>query len=113
MRAVVGLGVLVAGSSLLFAAVSQPAADLVLVNGRVYTADQGRPWAEAIAVHGDRLVHVGTSVDVEALVGPATRRIDLGGAFVVPGFNDAHVHVDQTGALLTGVNLLEIGRAHV
>ena len=108
MRAVVGLGVLVAGSSLLFAAVSQPAADLVLVNGRVYTADQGRPWAEAVAVRGDRLVHVGTSVDVEALVGPATRRIDLGGAFVVPGFNDAHVHVDQTGALLTGVNLLDV-----
>jgi predicted amidohydrolase YtcJ len=107
-RAVVGVGLLVAGSGLLLAAVSQQAADLVLVNGRVYTADDGRPWAEAVAVRGDRLVHVGTSVEVEALVGPATKRIDLGGAFVVPGFNDAHVHVDQTGALLTGVNLLDV-----
>lgn len=69
-----------------------PAApDLVLVDGRVFTADPERPWAEALAVRGDRIVAVGSSVEVSALVGPATVRRQLGGRVVVPGFNDAHV----------------------
>jgi predicted amidohydrolase YtcJ len=93
---------------LIAGAVSEPAADLVLVNGRVYTLDAARPWAEAIAIRGDRLARVGSTADVEALVGPSTRRLDLGGAFALPGFDDAHVHADATGALLTGVNLLDV-----
>lgn len=88
-------------------AAAQPA-DLVLLNGRVYTVDPSRPWAEAVAIAGDRILAVGTTAEVARLAGPATRRIDLAGAFVSPGFNDAHVHVDQTGALLVGVNLLDV-----
>ncbi len=84
------------------------AADLVLVNGRVYTVDERQPWAEAVAVSGERIVAVGSNSQVGALVGPGTRTIDLAGAFALPGFNDAHVHVDATGALLTGVNLLDV-----
>jgi predicted amidohydrolase YtcJ len=83
-------------------------ADLVLLNGRVYTADAARPWAEAIAVAGDRIAAVGTRADVDALRGPDTRVLDLRGAFALPGFNDAHVHVEATGALLVGVNLLDV-----
>lgn len=83
-------------------------ADLVLVNGRVYTVDAARPWAEAVAIRGDRIMAVGTNADINALAGTATRTIDLRGAFVSPGFNDAHVHVDSTGSLLVGANLLEI-----
>jgi predicted amidohydrolase YtcJ len=83
-------------------------ADLVLLNGRVYTVDTARPWAEAVAVRGDRLVAVGTTAEVRALADAGTRVIDLGGAFVTPGFNDAHVHVESTGALLTGANLLDV-----
>jgi predicted amidohydrolase YtcJ len=82
--------------------------DLVLVNGRVYTVDAARPWAEAIAVAGDRLTAVGTTAEIRALARPSTRVIDLKGAFALPGFNDSHVHIDQTGALLTGVNLLDV-----
>jgi predicted amidohydrolase YtcJ len=81
--------------------------DLLLVNGRVYTADSARPWAEAVAVTGDRITAVGASKDLRRLAGPRTRVIDLRGQFVAPGFNDAHVHVDSTGALLTGANLLD------
>ncbi|UCG85469.1 MAG: amidohydrolase [Gemmatimonadota bacterium] len=84
------------------------AADLVLVNGRVYTLDERQPWAEAVAVTGERIVAVGSNSQVNALVGPQTEMIDLAGAFVLPGFNDAHVHIDATGALLTGVNLLDV-----
>ena len=84
-----------------------PAIDLVFVNGRVYTADPSRPWAEAVAVAGERIAAVGTSVDLRRLAAPKTRVIDLRGRFLGPGFNDAHVHVDATGALLTGANLLD------
>ncbi len=81
--------------------------DLLLVNGRVYTADASRPWAEAVAVSGEIITGVGASAELRRLVGPKTRVIDLRGQFVAPGFNDAHVHVDGTGALLTGANLLD------
>ena len=85
-----------------------PRADLVLVNGRIYTLDPARPWVEAVAITGSRISAVGTSAEVRALASEATRVIDLRGAFALPGFNDAHVHVDSTGALLVGVNLLDV-----
>jgi predicted amidohydrolase YtcJ len=84
------------------------APDLILVDGRIYTLDAARPWAEALAVRGDRIVAVGTSADMREVSGPSTRVIDLKGAFVSPGFNDGHVHVESTGALLTGANLLDV-----
>ncbi|HSC29539.1 MAG TPA: amidohydrolase [Vicinamibacterales bacterium] len=101
----------VAGSTGLLLAVQSPsrgAADTILINGRVYTLDEGRPWAEAVAISGTRISAVGATTDVRAMGGEGTRVIDLKGAFVVPGFNDAHVHVDSTGALLVGVNLLDV-----
>jgi predicted amidohydrolase YtcJ len=80
------------------------AVSLVLVNGRVWTGDRARPEAEAIAVSGDRIAAVGTSAEVEAQAGNA-QVIDLGGAFVVPGFIDAHVHFIDGGFRLTSVQL--------
>jgi predicted amidohydrolase YtcJ len=64
--------------------------------------------AEAVAISGDRIVAVGSSAELRGMAGPQTRVIDLRGRFVVPGFNDAHVHIDSTGALLTGANLLDV-----
>ncbi len=83
-------------------------ADLILVNGQVYTLDETRPWAEAVAVRGDRILAVGSNSEIGRRSGRDTRTIDVVGAFVLPGFNDAHVHVDATGALLVGVNLLDV-----
>jgi predicted amidohydrolase YtcJ len=83
-------------------------ADLILVNGRIYTLDPAKPWAEAVAITGDRLSAVGSAADVRALTGPGTRTIDLAGGFALPGFNDAHVHVESTGGLLVGANLLDV-----
>ena len=68
------------------------APDLVLVGGKVFTADESNPWAEAIAIRGDRIVAVGSDDDIEDLAGPDSRRIDLAGRVVVPGINDAHRH---------------------
>jgi predicted amidohydrolase YtcJ len=86
----------------------QDAADTLLVNGKIYTLEDSRPWAEALAVKGDRILAVGTNEEIRRFRGTATREIDLRGAFASPGFNDSHVHVDGTGALLTGVNLLDV-----
>ena len=54
------------------------------------------------------IVALGTNADARVYTGAGTRTIDLKGAFVSPGFNDAHVHIDSTGALLVGVNLLDV-----
>ncbi|HEX6322755.1 MAG TPA: amidohydrolase [Vicinamibacterales bacterium] len=86
-------------------------ADLLLLNGRVYTLDPARPWVEAVAIDGDRIAAVGTTAEIAARRGPSTRVIDLGGRFALPGFNDAHVHIDSTGSLLVGANLLEVHTA--
>jgi predicted amidohydrolase YtcJ len=103
----------VCASAMLAAGAAWPAAapapaDLVLRKGRLYTLDQERPWAESLAIRGERIAAVGPDREIAALIGPETRVIDLRGAFALPGFNDAHVHVDATGALLTGVNLLDV-----
>lgn len=67
-------------------------ADLVLVNGHVYTVDAARSWAQAVAIRGGRIVAVGTSEAVKGEAGAATRVVDLEGRMVVPGFHDSHVH---------------------
>lgn len=77
------------------ATLAQPPASpsYVFHNAIVFTADPARPRAQALAVAGDRIVAVGTDAEMLALAGPGTERIDLGGRLVVPGLNDAHVHV--------------------
>jgi predicted amidohydrolase YtcJ len=87
---------------------AQSGIDLAIVNAVVYTVDAARPSAEALAIAGERIVAVGTSAEIKKLAGSRTRVIDARGGFVTPGFNDAHVHIDSTGALLVGVNLLDV-----
>jgi len=73
-------------------------ADIVLVDGKVFTAARDRPWAKALAVRGDRLLAVGTSPQAERWRGRRTRIVDLRGAVVLPGFIDAHTHMaDSAG----------------
>ncbi len=69
-------------------------ADLVLRNGRFYTLDPARPWAEALAVTAGRIVAVG---DVDGLVGPETRVVDLQGRMAMPGIVDVHNHIMMGG----------------
>jgi hypothetical protein len=64
-------------------AAKTPPPDLVLLNGKFFTSDATVPHAEALAIRGDRIVAVGGTLKVEALAGPATRRIDLGGRTVI------------------------------
>jgi predicted amidohydrolase YtcJ len=71
--------------------------DTVLHRGRVYTVDSDDRVVEAVAILKDEIVATGTSAEMLALAGPSTRRIDLGGRAVVPGFVDGHPHMDGVG----------------
>lgn len=95
---------LVVLSALLVLSVSgqQAPADLILHNGKVFTAASANYSAEAVAIRGERILAVGTSAEIEKLAGSRTRRIDLQGRVVTPGFNDAHIHF---GAEPQGFNL--------
>ena len=84
---------------------SKTAADLVVVNGNVWTGDQSQADARAVAIAGDRIVAVGSAGDIDAWRGPGTRVVDAGRRRVVPGFNDAHVHFVDGGRQLDNVDL--------
>jgi predicted amidohydrolase YtcJ len=81
------------------------AADLVLINGKIWTVNKAQPEVEAIAIWHGRIVTVGKNADVRALAGPATRIIDLHGRRVVPGFYDSHIHLLGSGQRLSEVAL--------
>jgi predicted amidohydrolase YtcJ len=78
-------------------------ADLVLTNGIISTMDENHPRASMIAIRGESIIAVAYNIsdavkseqaaEVQALIGPNTRVIDLGGKFAMPGFNDAHIHL--------------------
>ena len=72
-------------------------ADIVFVNGNVYTVNDAQPQAEAIAIKGERIVFVGSNAEAKKYSGPATRTIDLKGKTVVPGFTDSHYHIFGVG----------------
>jgi predicted amidohydrolase YtcJ len=97
---------------------SKPKADIIFMHGNVYTgvpaegAFSSIVRAEAIAVRGDRIQAVGKFADLQQLKGDQTQVVDLQGHFVMPGFNDAHLHLADAGATklsidLTGVKSLD------
>jgi len=129
-------GVSVLGSAFCFAQAQNPApaatpaaapgprADVIYVHANVYTGVPSNTQfssvlrEETIAVRGERIQAVGKAVDILRLKGPETQVIDLGGHFVMPGFNDAHLHLADAGLQklnvdLTGVKTLEEFRARV
>ena len=77
---------------------------LLLVNGKVFTADEKYSIAEAVAIDGEKIVAVGSSADLRAKY-QAAREIDLNGKLVTPGFNDAHVHFFRGALSLLTINL--------
>ena len=86
-------------------------ADLVLVGGAVVTLDAARRTARAVAVRAGRITAVGDDRAIEALAGPRTRRIDLAGRTLLPGFQDAHCHPAFGGLDLTRCALHDLPRS--
>jgi predicted amidohydrolase YtcJ len=80
-------------------------ADLILLNGEIYTVDVNRSWADAVAVRGNQIIYVGTNEGAAVYRGQNTRVIDLGGKMVLPGFQDAHVHPIEAGMAYLGCSL--------
>jgi predicted amidohydrolase YtcJ len=84
---------------------SNPPPDAIFVNGDIYT--QATPArAQALAVRDGRIVAIGTNDDIRKLKGGHTQVVDLGGHFVMPGFNDAHCHLQAGGFEEMNVNLV-------
>jgi len=72
-------------------------ADCVLINGNIITMDPLRPRAEALAMRGGRVLAVGATSEIRALAGRGARVIDAGGRMVLPGFQDTHIHMQDSG----------------
>ncbi len=79
--------------------------DTLFINGRIWTADPGRPWAEALAVRGDRILAVGGEAEARRLAGPDAEVIDLERGLVLPGLIDSHTHFLGGGLSLLNLNL--------
>ncbi len=92
-RSIALLAGIVSSAATVTAQPAQAGADLILVGGKIFTADSTHPWATAIAIRGSRIMAVGTDAEIEALRTARTRRVALEGKVVVPGFNDAHAHL--------------------
>src|SRR5512134_2230501 len=87
---------------------AEEAADILLLRGRVWTAEANPAWAEAVAVRAGRIVAVGSTNEVEAYRGAKTEVIHLGGRLVLPGFNDAHSHLLDGSLGLGRIDLAEL-----
>lgn len=80
-------------------------ADLIVVNARIYTVDNARPMASAMAVRNERVVFVGSDAEARTLAGAATRVLDVQGRTVIPGMVDAHAHLLGLATSLRNVQL--------
>jgi predicted amidohydrolase YtcJ len=93
---------LIATSGAFQSTVRAAAADgeIILYHAHIFTADTERPYADAVAIRGDRIVAVGTLTNVATAVSPSAKRVDLGGKFLMPGMIDAHAHPIAGGEVL-------------
>lgn len=113
----IAAAVVVGGISISASAAEKPA-DLIVINGKVYTANSERQMAEAVAVRGNRIVSVGSNSQIRKLQASTTKVVDAQGHSVLPGFIDNHVHflagVDAVeGPQLAGVRTVKDAQAAV
>jgi len=80
-------------------------ASLVIQDARIATVSPEQPFAQALAVSGDRIVAVGSNDDIEPYIGKNTRVMSLEGAFVTPGLIDGHAHLTGIGQALQQLDL--------
>ena len=80
-------------------------ADLILINGKIFTVEPDQPWTNSCAIKEGKFIAVGEKRSMHTLKGKSTKVIDVEGKFVLPGFNDAHVHFSDGGFYLLGIDL--------
>jgi len=84
---------------------SAETAETIFINGNIYTVNDKQPFAQAIAVKGDRIIFVGANADAAQFRGDKTRIVDLAGKTVTPGFTDSHCHIFGIGEREMTLNL--------
>ena len=82
--------------------------DIIIRNARVLSMDDDAPRAQAVAIAGNRIAAVGSDAEIAALATPSTRIIDAGGATVMPGFNEAHMHIFGGSVALNELSLFGV-----
>ncbi|WP_152286601.1 amidohydrolase [Flavicella marina] len=82
-------------------------ADIIFTNGKVYTVNNEQPWAEAVAIKGNKIIFVGSARDVEKHIGEETEINDLRGKTLMPGFISAHDHLIASAWTSSGVQIYE------
>ena len=82
-------------------------ADTIILNARIYTVNPQQPWAEAIAISGEKILAVGSAREIQEYRQASTKIIDAQGRLVLPGFVDCHIHFMDGSMGLTQVNLNE------
>lgn len=80
-------------------------ASLILLNGNVLTLNETIPRAEAIAIKEDKIIALGSNIEIKKYVGDSTKIIDLDGKFVMPGFVESHAHFVSLGESLINIKL--------
>lgn len=83
-------------------------ADLIVTNATVYTMNPAQPTAAAFAVRDGKFLAVGTAAEIAALRGPQTQVLNLGGAPVLPGLCDAHIHFTYYALSLQLIDIFEV-----
>ncbi|MEE2826345.1 MAG: amidohydrolase [Planctomycetota bacterium] len=96
---------LVVTFSTTFLLAQSPTADLILIGGQVATMDPARPRVEAIAIKGERILAVGSNEEIQRYSDAETRKIDLQGKFLMPGFIEGHAHFLGLGQSMMMLNL--------
>jgi predicted amidohydrolase YtcJ len=81
----------------------QDGADMVFVNGKIYTQNSQQPWAQALAIESKKIAFVGDTDKAQPLIGQNTQVIDLDGQLVLPGFIDTHAHPVMAAGSAGGV----------
>jgi len=105
---------LLAGVAVLAQAACQPqqaagsAPDIIIHGGTIYTGVDGQPPASAVSVKDGRIGEVGAQEELLKTAGPETELVDLGGAFLYPGFTDAHAHLYGIGEREQTLDLDEV-----
>jgi predicted amidohydrolase YtcJ len=103
---------IIATSILLIASISSfgqsahvPVADTIVVRGKIYTGNPKQPWAQAVAIRGEKIIAVGDNEEIQKLYYAGTETIDAGGNLVLPGFVDCHIHFMEGSISLGQANL--------
>ncbi|PYU72092.1 MAG: hypothetical protein DMG49_08205 [Acidobacteria bacterium] len=86
-------------------AVADDAPERIFYNARIFTAEPDHPYAEAVAIRNDKIVGVGSRVDVEKAVGKQAELVDLHGQWLLPGLIDSHSHSVQGGLSLISADV--------